>query len=123
MNPPASPKDIAGPREVFALLRALSRLDGRPGGPRFPIDPTSAHERDQLRQRLPTEIARLYDRLFDSGKRPTVVATLHEHCGGCHMRVPPQVMLLLTRAELLCRCPNCHRFLSPPGLEEDAPHA
>jgi predicted nucleic acid-binding Zn-ribbon protein len=116
-------KDTTSPREIFALLRALSRLDGRVGQAQGPPDATRAQERDLLRQRLPTEIARLYDRLFDSGRRPTVVATFHEHCEGCHMRVPPQIMVLLTRAELVCRCPNCHRFLSPPGLDEDSPDA
>src|SRR5258706_13669145 len=123
INPPASMKDTTSPREIFALLRALSRLDGRPGRTQVPLDPTRAQERDLLYQRLPKEIALLYDRLFESGKRPTVVETIDDHCQGCHMRVPPQITVLLTRAELLCRCPNCHRFLSPPGVDEDSPHA
>src|SRR5690348_14669747 len=104
-------KDVASPREIFALLRALSRLDGRREPAGGPLDGAHDRERDLLRQRLPREIARLYDRLFTSRRRPTVVGTFHEHCEGCHMRVPPQIMVLLTRAEVVCRCPNCHRFL------------
>jgi hypothetical protein len=122
MNQPVATQ-VIDPREIFALLRALGRLDARSGRAHGPIAPERARERDLLRERLPREIARLYDRLFDSGRRPTVAETIREHCEGCHMRVPPQIMLLLTRAELVCRCPNCHRFLSPPDLDEETPHA
>jgi hypothetical protein len=108
--------------EIFHVLRALSLLDSeRPGSPAA----TRTQARLALQQRLPTEIARHYDRLFDSGRRPTVVEAALGHCAGCHMRVPPQLMLVLTRAEVVCRCPSCHRFFSPPhaGPDERTPHA
>lgn len=119
----ADAKEVVSAREIFALLRALRRLDGGPEAADGPPGAAHAAERERLLERLPREIARLHERLYHARRRPTVVETFHEHCEGCHMRVPPQVMLLLTRAEVICRCPNCHRFLSPPGLDEDRVNA
>ena len=116
MSHPATPHDI------FATLRDLNQIDEEdrrsPGGPEEP-------RRRTLFERLPLEIARQYLRLLQAGRRPAVITTIRGYCQACHMLVPPQLMLLLTRAELICRCPSCHRFLCPstPDQTEQDPHA
>ena len=67
-------------------------------------------------ERLPREQANHYARLCSVNRRPAVVGTTGGHCGACHMRVPPQIMLVLSRGEQVCRCPSCLRFLTPPPV-------
>jgi hypothetical protein len=33
------------------------------------------------------------------------------HCGGCYMRIPPQLDALVRRGQSLCSCPHCRRLL------------
>jgi predicted nucleic acid-binding Zn-ribbon protein len=109
------------PSDIFEVLRDLSRLDENH---RRSPETSDLERRHTLHQRLPREIAQQYDRLLSAGRRPAVVGAPLGHCQACHMRVPPQLLLLLSRAELICRCPSCHRFLCPPpATPERTPHA
>jgi len=110
------------PQRIIALLADLSRLDEedrRAGGT---PDASRRDARSALVARLPSDPVRHYDRLVGAGKRPAVATATRGYCGSCHMAVPPQLMLVLSRGEQICRCPSCGRFLAvepPPSTDDD----
>ena len=58
------------------------------------------------------EIARArYERLFKSKGENVVVGVQHGVCGGCHMRVPPQLLVQCQAQQELIACSNCGRIL------------
>jgi len=58
------------------------------------------------------EIARArYERLFKSKGENVVVGVHHGVCGGCHMRVPPQLLVQCQAQQELIACSNCGRIL------------
>jgi predicted nucleic acid-binding Zn-ribbon protein len=52
-----------------------------------------------------------YERLFKSKGGNVVVGVEHGACGGCHMRVPAQSLVLCRAAEEIVTCENCGRIL------------
>jgi uncharacterized protein len=52
-----------------------------------------------------------YERLFKSKGENVVVGVQHGVCGGCHMRVPAQVLVTCQAQQELVSCPNCARIL------------
>ena len=52
-----------------------------------------------------------YERLFKSKGENVVVGVQHGVCGGCHMRVPAQVLVTCQAQQELVSCPNCGRIL------------
>lgn len=52
-----------------------------------------------------------YERLFKSKGGNVVVGVEHGACGGCHMRVPAQSLVLCRAAEEIVVCENCARIL------------
>jgi uncharacterized protein len=54
---------------------------------------------------------RRYERLFKSKGENVVVGVQHGVCGGCHMRVPAQVLVTCQAQQELVTCPNCGRIL------------
>lgn len=52
-----------------------------------------------------------YKRLRRQKGANTVVGIAHSVCGGCHMRLPVQVVLQTQAAQELVQCPNCGRIL------------
>ncbi len=52
-----------------------------------------------------------YKRLRRQRGERTVVGIEHSVCGGCHMKLPTQVVILCQAAQELISCPNCGRFL------------
>jgi predicted nucleic acid-binding Zn-ribbon protein len=58
------------------------------------------------------EVARgRYERLFKSKGENVVVGVQHGVCGGCHMRVPPQLLVQCQAQQELVTCSNCGRIL------------
>ena len=58
------------------------------------------------------EIARSrYERLTRSKGEHVVVGIQHGVCGGCHMRVPPQLLVSCQAEKELVSCSNCGRIL------------
>jgi hypothetical protein len=57
-----------------------------------------------------TERAR-YDRLVRSKGEAVVVGIQHGVCGGCHVRLPPQVLVFCQADKELITCGNCGRIL------------
>lgn len=80
-----------------------------------------ARRRIALRKRIPGSLLESYDSLVRMGRRPAVVPASNAHCGGCHLRLPPQLDSSLRRGQSLCPCPHCRRLLFlPNGAGEDA---
>ncbi len=52
-----------------------------------------------------------YERLLRSKGENVVVGIQHGVCGGCHMRVPPQLLVMCQAEKELVSCSNCGRLL------------
>ena len=52
-----------------------------------------------------------YDRLVRSKGENVVVGVQHGVCGGCHMKVPPQLLVSCRSQQELVSCSNCGRIL------------
>jgi predicted nucleic acid-binding Zn-ribbon protein len=52
-----------------------------------------------------------YERLFKNKGENVVVGVQHGVCGGCHMRVPAQILVTCQAQQELVTCPNCGRIL------------
>ena len=52
-----------------------------------------------------------YERLIRSKGENVVVGVQHGVCGGCHMKLPPQLIVLCQGAKELVTCSNCGRIL------------
>lgn len=52
-----------------------------------------------------------YERLFRSKGENVVVGVQHGVCGGCHMRVPAQLLVTCQAQQELVTCTNCGRIL------------
>ncbi len=52
-----------------------------------------------------------YERIFKSKGENVVVSVEHSACGGCHMKLPPQVVTSCRAQSEIITCPNCGRIL------------
>ena len=64
-----------------------------------------------VHSRLDDQLLRRYERVLARREGKAVVAAVGGKCSGCSMRLPPQLFILVQRAEVLQSCPNCQRFL------------
>jgi uncharacterized protein len=52
-----------------------------------------------------------YERIFKSKGENVVVGVEHGACGGCHMKMPAQVLVSCQAQSEIVTCPNCGRIL------------
>lgn len=52
-----------------------------------------------------------YERLLKSKGENVIVGIQHSACGGCHMRLPTQVMVACQSQSELNACPHCGRII------------
>ncbi len=52
-----------------------------------------------------------YERLVKNKGENVVVGVQHGVCGGCHMKVPPQLLVMCQAQQELVTCSNCGRIL------------
>jgi hypothetical protein len=75
--------------------------------------------RAALRAAIPGVFLAAHDALCRRGRRPVVVEVRGGHCGGCYLRLPPQLDSSIRRRQSLHLCPHCCRLLySSPRAEE-----
>jgi hypothetical protein len=74
--------------------------------------------RDALRKSIPASPLQSYDALGRTGRRPFLVELRSTHCGGCYLRLPPQIHSRIRRRESLGACPHCSRLLYWPASED-----
>jgi uncharacterized protein len=52
-----------------------------------------------------------YERLLKSKGDNVIVGIAHSVCGGCHMKLPPQITVSCRSQKELVACSNCGRIL------------
>jgi predicted nucleic acid-binding Zn-ribbon protein len=75
---------------------------------------TQGMERQQVVSRLDAKFYALYQRLATQ-RHGLVVVHVHDGtCGGCHLKVQPQLVSEIRRQDTLLTCPHCQRILLWP---------
>ena len=67
--------------------------------------------RDDLAAAVEDSARDRYERLTRSKGHNVVVGVQHGVCGGCHMRLPPQILVMCQAKKELVTCSNCGRIL------------
>jgi predicted nucleic acid-binding Zn-ribbon protein len=77
--------------------------------------------RAALREAIPVNFLAAYDALGRAGRRPAVVPLVRgAHCGGCYMRIPPQLNAFVRQGLSLSSCPHCRRLLYSSARAADS---
>ncbi len=66
---------------------------------------------DQLSVGIDETVLTRYQRLRKNRGEKTVVGIEHSVCGGCHMKLPTQIVVSCQGQQELITCPNCGRIL------------
>jgi predicted nucleic acid-binding Zn-ribbon protein len=66
---------------------------------------------DQLKSAVDESVLVRYQRLRKQKGETTVVGIEHSVCGGCHMKLPTQIVVSCQGQQELISCPNCGRIL------------
>ena len=67
--------------------------------------------REQLAAAVDDSTRNRYERLFKSKGENVVVSVEHSACGGCHMKLPTQIVTNCRAQGEIVTCPNCGRIL------------
>ena len=67
--------------------------------------------RAQLAAAVDDSTRNRYERLFKSKGENVVVSIEHSACGGCHMKLPAQIVTSCRGEAELITCPSCARIL------------
>ena len=67
--------------------------------------------RAELAAAVDEAVCQRYERLFKSKGENVVVGVHHGVCGGCHMKLPAQVLVMCQAHQELVSCTNCGRIL------------
>src|SRR5215475_13898258 len=67
--------------------------------------------REELAAAVPDSDRGRYERLVRNKGENVVVGVQHGVCGGCHMRLPPQLLVTCQAEKELATCSNCGRIL------------
>jgi len=67
--------------------------------------------RAELAAAVDETVCQRYERLFKSKGENVVVGVQHGVCGGCHMKLPAQILVMCQAHQELVSCTNCGRIL------------
>ena len=67
--------------------------------------------REELASALDDSARGRYERLMRNKGDSVVVGINHGVCGGCHMRIPPQLLVTCQADKELVTCSNCGRII------------
>ena len=67
--------------------------------------------REALAENVEQTVRSRYERLLRSKGENVLVGVQHGVCGGCHMKVPPQLLVTCQAEKELVACSNCGRML------------
>jgi predicted nucleic acid-binding Zn-ribbon protein len=106
---------VAKQREQLAVEEKVVAEQVRKVGERISA---LTSERDRMLPGISAPVLRKYQRIFANKRDTAVVPLVGYTCGGCHMRLPPQIASNV-RTEELVICESCSRILYwPEGLEK-----
>ena len=111
----AAQKEIARATQAAAETRKLveeqvAKLGAREGNLEKDLAELSAN-REQLAAAVAEGPRSRYERLMRSKGENVVVGVERGVCGGCHMRLPPQLLVMCQAKKELVSCSNCGRIL------------
>ena len=111
----AGQKEIARATEALSNIRAdgdelKAQLDAREQNLKDELAKLQAN-REELAAAVEARVRGRYERLVRSKGENVVVGVQHGVCGGCHMRLPPQVLVMCQAKKELVTCGNCGRIL------------
>ena len=72
---------------------------------------TLTADRAQLASAVDESTRNRYERIFKSKGENVVVGVEHSACGGCHMKLPAQIVTHCRAQAEIVTCPNCGRIL------------
>jgi predicted nucleic acid-binding Zn-ribbon protein len=87
-----------------------AQLATREGNLRRELEGLQAN-REELAAAVGTSVRDRYERLVRNKGENVVVGVQHGVCGGCHMRLPPQLLVSCQAQQELVTCSNCGRIL------------
>lgn len=110
--------------KIVRALTGLSAVDDRLSEREAPMDGFALalqERRAAFRDAIPGIFLAAYDALGRVGRRPVLVPVHGAHCGGCYLRLPPQLDSSIRRRQSLCPCPHCRRLLyaSPRAADNE----
>jgi uncharacterized protein len=73
--------------------------------------------RDELLTSLAPDVRRTYDHVYERFPADPVVRIDNNHCAGCFMMIPPQILVDIVERRGLVKCRGCGRLLAPEKLE------
>ena len=100
--------------KTVRALTDLAAVDDQLSGREAVADglaPALEKRRAALRKAIPGVFLAVHDALGQVGRRPVVVPVRGAYCGGCYLRLPPQLDSSIRRRQSLCPCPHCRRLL------------
>lgn len=68
-------------------------------------------EREELTSNVSKSILDRYNRIFNNKHDAAIVAVANNSCGGCHMKLPPNVVNEVRKRHNIILCENCARIL------------
>ena len=111
----ASQKEVAKATQAASEAKKLvdeqvAQLDAREANLKKELAELEAN-REQLALAVAEGARARYERLVRSKGENVVVGVQHGVCGGCHMRLPPQLLVVCQAEKELATCSNCGRIL------------
>jgi len=111
----AAQKEIARATQAAQATRKLvedqtAQLNAREANLQKELAELSAN-REQLAAAVEPAARARYERLVRSKGEHVVVGVERGVCGGCHMRLPPQLLVMCQARKELVSCSNCGRIL------------
>lgn len=88
----------------------LAQLDAREANLRKELVELERN-REELAAAVEESVRARYERLVRSKGENVVVGVQHGVCGGCHMRLPAQIMVMCQAQQEVVTCTNCGRIL------------
>ena len=111
----AAQKDVARRNQAAAEVRKLAeeqiaQLSAREESLRKELEELEVN-REELATAAGDSARSRYERLIKNKGENVVVGVQHGVCGGCHMRLPPQLLVTCQAQQELVTCSNCGRIL------------